>query len=64
MVDKTGIGLGGIGGREDDGEFSEATDVAGSGFLLKGKATLLFKFIFKLPVGGGTNLGGSFQPEK
>jgi hypothetical protein len=31
--------------------------------LLSGKATLLFKLIFKFPVGGGTNFGGSFQPK-
>lgn len=28
----------------------------------RGKATRLFKLIFKLPVGGGTYFGGSFQP--
>lgn len=27
-----------------------------------GNATLLFKFIFKFPVAGGMNFGGSFQP--
>lgn len=51
--------IGGIGGRGEEEEDCSLVVVAG---LLKGNATLLFKLIFKFPVGGGTNFGGSFQP--
>lgn len=40
------------------GELEDADDVAGD----RGNAIRLFKLIFKLPVGGGTYFGGSFQP--
>lgn len=49
--------IGGMGGREED--VSVVVDV---GSLLRGNATRLFKLIFRFPVGGGTNFGGSFQP--
>lgn len=53
--------IGGMGGREDEEEEVSLDVVAG---LLKGNATRLFRLIFKFPVGGGTNFGGSFQPDK
>lgn len=51
--------VGGMGGREEEEE--EGSVAAG---LLNGNATRLFKLIFKFPVGGGTNFGGSFQPDE
>jgi hypothetical protein len=58
---RSGIGAdGGIDGSECvcDPELCEEAD----GDDDNGNAILLFKLIFKFPVGGGTNLGGSFQP--
>lgn len=44
-----------FGGSAGDDEVADVEDE-------RGNAIRLFKFIFRLPVGGGTYFGGSFQP--